>query len=187
MPLFGGMSDEEKKQIAANMQNLSDQIAKLQQQAQEKDKQISNLQQQTQAASSGAGDAKQQLQALQSQLAVAQADKDATAIMLRDAQKQIAELQAKLAAEPAASSPPSPVGGLAPGSSAWVTREGGLPLRLRAGPGLDQSVLGQLQPGTRMTLLDGPQSADNYAWWHIRADDGREGWVAGNDLRTQPD
>jgi uncharacterized protein YgiM (DUF1202 family) len=68
-----------------------------------------------------------------------------------------------------------------------VTREGGLPLRLRTGAGLEHDVRDRLQPGTQMTLLEGPKEADNYSWWHIRTTDGREGWVAGQDLRTQPD
>jgi hypothetical protein len=78
-------------------------------------------------------------------------------------------------------------GGLAAGASAWVTRAGGLPLRLRSGPSLSGDVLDRLQPGTQMTLLDGPRNADGHAWWHIRTTDNREGWVAGEDLRTQPD
>jgi hypothetical protein len=38
-----------------------------------------------------------------------------------------------------------------------------------------------------MTLRAGPQQEDGYSWWNVRVEDGREGWVAGNDLRTQPD
>jgi SH3-like domain-containing protein len=38
-----------------------------------------------------------------------------------------------------------------------------------------------------MTLLEGPESRDNHTWWRIRTTDGREGWVAGEDLRAQPD
>src|SRR5262249_58448474 len=81
----------------------------------------------------------------------------------------------------------SGAGGLAPGATAWVTQAGGLPLRLRSGPGLDQGVIDRLQPGSKMTLQDGPRQADGHAWWHIRTDDGKEGWVAGEDLRSQPD
>ena len=68
-----------------------------------------------------------------------------------------------------------------------MTRAGGLPLRLRSGPSLNDSILDRLQPGTQMTLLDGPRQADGHAWWHIRTTNGHEGWVAGEDLRTQPD
>ena len=64
---------------------------------------------------------------------------------------------------------------------------GGLPLRLRSGPSLSGSIIDRLQPGSQMTLQDGPRNADGHAWWHIRTTNGKEGWVAGEDLRTQPD
>src|SRR5689334_1511571 len=67
----------------------------------------------------------------------------------------------------------SAAGGLSAGASAWVTRAGGLPLRMRSGPGLSQSVIDRLQPGTQMTLQDGPHQSDGHAWWHIRTTDGR--------------
>jgi uncharacterized protein YgiM (DUF1202 family) len=96
---------------------------------------------------------------------------------------------AKISSTPAVSSgAAAPVsGGIAVGGTAYVTRAGGLPLRLRSGAGLNHEQVGRLEPGTQMTLLDGPRQADNHAWWHIRTTDGREGWVAGEELRTQPD
>jgi hypothetical protein len=48
-------------------------------------------------------------------------------------------------------------------------------------------VRARLQLSTQMTLLEGLQQADNLAWWRIRTADGREGRVAGEELRTQPD
>ncbi len=62
-----------------------------------------------------------------------------------------------------------------------------MPLRLRSGAGLNHEAVDRLPPGTQMTLLEGPHQADNHAWWHIRTTDGREGWVAGEELRSQPD
>jgi hypothetical protein len=38
-----------------------------------------------------------------------------------------------------------------------------------------------------MTLLEGPQAANGLNWWRVRTVGGREGWVAGEELRTQPD
>ena len=73
------------------------------------------------------------------------------------------------------------------GCQAWVTREGGKRLRLRDAPSLQGQVLEMLPPGTQMELLEGPQQADNYGWWRVRTVGGKEGWVAGNDLRLQPD
>jgi hypothetical protein len=76
---------------------------------------------------------------------------------------------------------------LAVACDAWVTRARGLRLRLRDAVGLQGQVLAMLPPGTRVTLLDGPQPADGFTWWRARTPDGREGWVAGEELRLQPD
>ncbi|MBX3011969.1 MAG: SH3 domain-containing protein [Caldilineaceae bacterium] len=46
----------------------------------------------------------------------------------------------------------------------------------------DSDILAQMQPGETVTILDGPLSADNLVWWHIRytGSGGRtiEGWTA---------
>lgn len=76
---------------------------------------------------------------------------------------------------------------LAAGGTAWVTRKGGLRLRLRDGAGLSGNVLAFLPPGTQLSLLEGPQDRDGYGWWRVRTLGGREGWVAGSELRPQPD
>jgi hypothetical protein len=76
---------------------------------------------------------------------------------------------------------------LAVGCQAWVTRERDLPLRIRAGAGTDQAILDQLSIGTQMELLEGPQPATDYNWWRVRTVGGLEGWVAGEELRLQPD
>ena len=76
---------------------------------------------------------------------------------------------------------------LAVNCDAWVTRTGGLVLRLRSGAGTSQTILDKLPVGTQMTLLEGPQAANGLTWWRVRTLGGREGWVAGEELRTQPD
>jgi hypothetical protein len=86
-----------------------------------------------------------------------------------------------------ANSAPAVCTELAVGCDAWVTREQGLRLRLRDTASLSGAVLALLPPGTRMALLEGPQPADGHGWWRVRTTDGREGWVAGRDLRLQPD
>ncbi|EFO79153.1 SH3 type 3 domain protein [Oscillochloris trichoides DG-6] len=75
---------------------------------------------------------------------------------------------------------------LAVGRTAYVRKEGGKNLRLRSAAGLQTTVIDGLPPGTQMTLLAGPVDNDGYPWWHIRTSDGREGWVAGTELVTQP-
>jgi len=134
------------------------------------------------AASSAELDAAHaQIQALQSQLSTfQQSTNNRVSDGISVGGKSGASSSNVAASAPAAS-------GLAAGSSAWVTRAGGLPLRLRSGPSLSESVIDRLQPGTQMTLQDGPRQADGHGWWHIRTADGQEGWVAGEDLRTQPD
>jgi hypothetical protein len=76
---------------------------------------------------------------------------------------------------------------LAVNCDAWVTRTGGLVLRMRAGAGTSQSIIARLPVGTQMKLLEGPQPANEHNWWRVLTIGGREGWVAGEELRTQPD
>jgi hypothetical protein len=197
---LGGDKEKEKEKaeqerIGKAMQSLSDQIAALQQQGKGKDGEIKELQEQLARAQavSGAGDqAKKQLMAAQSALAVAEADKQAHEIMLQTAQKQIADLQAQLkqiqeaaAAAPAVAA--KEVGGLSIGAAAWVRQEGGKGLRRRSAPGTSSEVLDALRPGTQVALLEGPVEANGYHWWRIQAGDGREGWVAGEELVTKPE
>jgi uncharacterized protein YhaN len=207
-PLFGGNKDE-MKQVGEDMQKLSEQIGALQQKLAAKTTEADSLR--TQAAqSAGASvalqDAEAQMEVLRNQVkemqakpaqsAATSAELDAARAQIQALQSQLSSLQQSAGSKAAdgisiggkntaASSPAA--GGLAAGASAWVTRAGGLPLRLRSGPSLGDSVIGRLQPGTQMTLQEGPKQADGHGWWHIRTSDGKEGWVAGEDLRTQPD
>jgi hypothetical protein len=207
-PLFGGNKDE-MKQVGEDMQKLSEQIAALQQKLAAKTTEADSLR--TQAAqSAGASvalqDAEAQMEVLRNQVkdmqakpaqgAASSAEMDAARAQIQALQNQLSSLQQSAGSKAAdgisiggkstaASSPAA--GGLAAGVSAWVTRAGGLPLRLRSGPSLGDGVIGRLQPGTQMTLQEGPKQADGHGWWHIRTSDGKEGWVAGEDLRTQPD
>jgi len=212
-PLFGGSNDDMKK-VGEDMQKLSEQIGALQQKLAAKTSEADSLR--TQAAQ-GAGatvalqDAEAQMEVLRNQLkemqnkpaqnASTSADLNAAHAQIQELQKQLATLQQSAGSKvgdgisvggkstgPSSVATSAPAaGGLAAGASAWVTRAGGLPLRLRSGPSLNDSVIDRLQPGTQMTLQEGPRQADGHGWWHIRTTDGKEGWVAGEDLRTQPD
>lgn len=184
--------DDEKREMAEGMQNMSEQIGALSKQLAEKNAEIDRLQAAAKGATSDTAalqaarqqvdDLQKQLRELQRKMAEDQAAREAEAMASDLIRKQKAESQAKeVAAAPGAS------GGLAVGITAYVTRAGGMPLRLRTGAGLDSEITGRLQPGTEMKLLEGPRQADNHAWWRIRTSDGREGWVAGEELRTQPD
>ena len=71
---------------------------------------------------------------------------------------------------------------------AWVTRTGGLTLRMRsAGAILADNIVARLPIGTQMTVLEGPSPADGFTWWRVRTVGGNEGWVAGENLVIQPD
>jgi uncharacterized protein YhaN len=207
-PLFGGDNDDMKK-VGEDMQKLSEQIGALQQKLAAKTSEADSLR--TQAAQ-GAGaavaleDAEAQMEVLRNQLkemrnqpaqsAATSAELDAAHAQIQALQSQLSTLQQSAGSKVAdgisvggksVAASSAVAGGLTAGATAWVTRAGGLPLRLRSGPSLGASVLDRLQPGSQMTLQDGPKQADGHAWWHIRTSDGKEGWVAGEDLRTQPD
>jgi hypothetical protein len=194
--LFGIGGDKEKERaeqekIGKTIQSLSDQIAALQQQGLGKDAEIDQLKKdlaRAELVAEASDQAKKQLAKLQSALAVAEADKQAQELMLKNAQKQISDMQAQLAQlQAAAAATPAAVGGLSVGAAAWVRREGGKGLRRRSAPGTSSDVLDALAPGTQVALLEGPTAADGYHWWRVRAGDGREGWVAGEELVTKPE
>lgn len=63
----------------------------------------------------------------------------------------------------------------------------GKTLRLHAGPSQEAQLLQGSALSTRLTLLEGPITADDYTWWKVRTIDGREGWVAGEELVSHPE
>lgn len=188
---------EEQEKLGRTIANLSDQVGGLQQEAIAKNKQIEELKKQVQEAqakaASGGAAAKAQEQAQKT-----------TEMLLKDAQAQVHDLEKRIAdlakskAEAEAKAAPAAAavsnvlgsvaaGGLAAGVTAWVQNAGGKSLRRRSAPGLDSNVLDGLQPGTQLSLLEGPVAKDGYSWWRVRAEDGREGWVAGEELVTKPE
>lgn len=73
---------------------------------------------------------------------------------------------------------------LALGGNAAAATQGGATvvtawLNLRDGPGLDYASVTMLPYGTVVQILDGPQSADNYSWFHVDAAGYGIGYVAG--------
>lgn len=199
--LFGKDKDKkeeeksEQQKLGETIKNLSDRIYELQKQLTQRNSEIDQLtmqlseaQRQADAARGAAGAEQLALSATQDAL------RDANARM-RELEAQIAQLakekavmeeQAKSAGaditEMAGGKP-----GLAVGATAWVQQAGGKSLRRRSAPGLNTQVYDGLVPGTQLTLLEGPVAADGYHWWRIRAADGREGWVAGEELVTSPE
>lgn len=63
------------------------------------------------------------------------------------------------------------------GERAEVFTTEGDRLNLRGGPGLRFEILGKLDKGAFVTLLEGPRKQDGLAWWKVRTADGAEGWA----------
>jgi len=53
-------------------------------------------------------------------------------------------------------------------------------LNLRSGPGVDYSILVQIEPLESFFVLDGPQCAGGYTWFQVDYK-GRIGWIAEGD------
>ena len=64
---------------------------------------------------------------------------------------------------------------------ARVSLEPPLPSRVRERPGTNGAVVGQIQPGENVLVLDGPECADGYTWWKVRSAAGLEGWTIEGD------
>lgn len=68
------------------------------------------------------------------------------------------------------------------GKYAYVNLTPPLPNRVRAGVGKHYSVIGRIQPGQVVKVIDGPVCADGWAWWKIKTEDGGViGWTAEGD------
>jgi hypothetical protein len=79
---------------------------------------------------------------------------------------------------------PSAPGNLSVGAFVQVSGTEGDGLRLRQGPGLefDPEYLGL--EAEIFEIIDGPQNADGYIWWHLvtPSDETRNGWAVSNYL-----
>lgn len=51
-------------------------------------------------------------------------------------------------------------------------------LIVRVRPQASSAEVARLDPGTYVTIVDGPQCADDWSWWKIEMDSGEYGWVA---------
>jgi hypothetical protein len=72
------------------------------------------------------------------------------------------------------------------GDLAQVTTEAGQMLTVRALPGTDAAILSRVDSGNRYSVIGGPQVADGFTWFQIRADNGSlEGWAAVGDGTTR--
>jgi SH3-like domain-containing protein len=63
------------------------------------------------------------------------------------------------------------------GGEATIRTTEGDALNVRSGPGIGFAIVLKAQPGTVVTLQEGPTAADGFTWWRIRLPDGSEGWA----------
>lgn len=50
--------------------------------------------------------------------------------------------------------------------------------RVRENPARAAQVVGSIEPGIAMTILDGPRCADGWFWWYVQADNNVRGWTS---------
>lgn len=68
------------------------------------------------------------------------------------------------------------------GAIAAVSKDPPQANNVRKAAGSNQLKVGQIQPGERVTVLDGPRCVDGWVWWKIRSQDsGLTGWTAEGD------
>ncbi|HMN28574.1 MAG TPA: SH3 domain-containing protein [Caldilineaceae bacterium] len=72
---------------------------------------------------------------------------------------------------------------LAVGQPARVVAPAGL--NMRQEPRAGSELILQLGTGIRVTILAGPQTADNFTWWQVDDGNGNVGWVAERDDTTE--
>jgi serine/threonine protein kinase len=65
------------------------------------------------------------------------------------------------------------------GDHAHVAVEPPLANRVRKKPSKKGTIIGNIQPGDRMEILDGPECNNQWVWWYVRAErTGLSGWTA---------
>jgi hypothetical protein len=65
------------------------------------------------------------------------------------------------------------------GGFAYVDPDPPLPNNLRRDAGKDQPLIGEIQPGQAMRILEGPECADGWVWWRVRTFEPElTGWTA---------
>lgn len=67
------------------------------------------------------------------------------------------------------------------GDWAMVSIDPPLPNKVRKEPNRSSELIGQVQPGENVLIVDGPACADGYAWWFIHDLAGLEGWTVEGD------
>jgi serine/threonine protein kinase len=68
------------------------------------------------------------------------------------------------------------------GDKAYISYNPPLPNRVRTQPNTNADVVGFLQPGEQMDILEGPVCSNQWIWWRVRSlSTGMTGWTAEGD------
>jgi hypothetical protein len=71
------------------------------------------------------------------------------------------------------------------GDKAEVSADPPVANNVRSEPSLSATLLGQIQPGEDVTIIDGPGCSGNWVWWKVRSlITNLEGWTAEGDNTT---
>jgi hypothetical protein len=67
---------------------------------------------------------------------------------------------------------------------AYVNADPPVPNNLRGEAGKDHPLVGEIQPGEAVKILEGPKCADGWVWWRVRSFDSElTGWTAEGDTQ----
>lgn len=67
------------------------------------------------------------------------------------------------------------------GMKGKLSEEPPLPNRVREQANTTSKIIGLIQPGEIVDILDGPGCSNGWVWWKIRKSDGLTGWTAEGD------
>jgi len=67
------------------------------------------------------------------------------------------------------------------GMKGKLSEEPPLPNRVRESANTSAKIVGMIQPGEIVEIIDGPGCSNNWVWWKIRKTDGLTGWTAEGD------
>ena len=69
------------------------------------------------------------------------------------------------------------------GDQAYVGFDPPYPNNVREEPGMDAEIIGKINPGEEILIIDGPACANNWVWWLMRSrKTGLVGWTAEGDI-----
>lgn len=89
---------------------------------------------------------------------------------------------------PIATTSPVPVlTEIGPGATVIVQGTGGAGLNVRGEPSTRGQVVTSAKDGDELTVIAGPEEADQHTWWRVRTANGKEGWASQRYLELKAD